>query len=511
VSTVDPTNDNSADFSFNESIEELYEQAPCGYLTTAIDGRIVKANRTLLDWLGYQSGDLIGKKRLVDLLTVGGRMYFETHFNLLLRVQESVNEIALDVICKDGRILPALINARQKRDSAGEPVLNRITIFDATERRMYERDILAARDLFRTTLASIGDAVVATDAEGRISFVNGEAERLSGWKENEAVGKPIEDVLVLQSEDKREAIENPIRHAMRIGEIVGLANDTVLVDREGRVLSVDDSASPVRNGSGHVIGGVLVFRDVTERRKEQRALAEAQALAQSMIVELRRSNDDLSQFAAVASHDLRSPLNNVLQFAQLLEQRYADELGDGKEMLGMLIAAARRMGTLIENLLRYARITSEITVPAQPIDANAQIEAAIQNLEVSIRKSGASVTHDPLPSIRIDGTHLTQIFQNLIGNAIHYRGPDTPKIHVSVADQGDAWCFSCADNGMGIAPQYQAQIFEPFKRLHGPDRPGSGIGLAICKKIVERFGGRIWVESEEAKGSKFFFTLPKAA
>jgi PAS domain S-box-containing protein len=358
VSTIEPTNDDTSSLSFNESIEELYEQAPCGYLTTTIDGRIVKVNRTFLDWLGYQSDDLSGKKHLVDLLTVGGRMYFETHFNLLLRMQESVNEIALDVICKDGRILPALINARQKRDSAGQPVLNRFTIFNATERRMYERDILAARDLFRTTLASIGDAVVATDAQGRITFMNGEAERLSGWREDEALGKPIEDVFLLQREDNQESIENPVRHAIRVAEVVGLANHTVLVSKDGHIIGVDDSASPIRDGAGNVIGGVLVFRDVTERRNEQRALMEAQARAQSMIAELQRSNDDLSQFAAVASHDLRSPLNNVMTLAQLLERRYSDEHGDGKEILGMLITSAKRMGALIEDLLRYARIMS---------------------------------------------------------------------------------------------------------------------------------------------------------
>jgi PAS domain S-box-containing protein len=369
---------------------------------------------------------------------------------------------------------------------------------------------LAARDLFRTTLASIGDAVVATDAQGHITFMNGEAERLSGWKENEAVGEPIEDVLLLQREDNRKSIENPVRHAMRVGEIVGLANHTVLVNKDGRVLSIDDSASPMRDGNGSVIGGVLVFRDVTERRKDQRALAEAQALAQSMIIELRRSNDDLSQFAAVASHDLRSPLNNVLAFAQLLEHRYSNESEEGKEMLAQLIAAAKRMGALIEDLLRYARITSGMTAPSDAVDANTQVAAAVQNLEASIKKSGARVTCDPLPPVRIDGTHLTQVFQNLIGNAIHYSGSRTPKIHLSVADQGNTWLFSCADNGIGIAAQFQAQIFEPFKRLHGHDRPGSGIGLAICKKIVERFGGRIWVESEEGTGSKFFFTLPKA-
>jgi PAS domain S-box-containing protein len=495
----------------DESIEELYEQAPCGYLTTTIEGRIIKVNRTFLDWLGYEARELLAARRLVDLLTVGGRMYFETHFNLLLRMQPSVDEIALDVICKDGRILPTFMNARQKRDAAGKPVVNRFTVFNASERRMYERDLVAARDLFQTTLASIGDGVVSTDATGRITFMNPEAERLSGWKENEARGRPIEEILSLQREDNNENIENPVTRALRTGEVVGLENHTELVSRDGRALTVDDSASPIRNANREIIGGVLVFRDVSERRKAQRELAAAQALAQRMIGELRRSNDDLSQFAAVASHDLRSPLNNVMQFAQLIERDYAGESEEGKEMIRMLIASAKRMGVLIEDLLRYAGISSEASASVEPIDASSKIAAAIQNLDVSIRASGASVTFDPLPPVRIDGTHLTQIFQNIIGNAIHYRSSEAPRIHVSVADKGEAWLFSCADNGVGIAPQYRAQIFEPFKRLHGQDRPGSGIGLAICKKIVERFGGRIWVESEEGKGSTFFFTVPKAA
>jgi len=499
-----------AELPLEESAEDLYENAPCGYLSTTIDGRIVKVNRTLLDWLGYEAKDLLGGTRFVDLLTVGGRIYFETHFNLLLRIEQSVDEIALDIICKDGRILPTLINARQKRDATGEPVLNRFTIFNASERRKYERDLVAARDLLQTTLSSIGDGVVATDSEGRITFMNAEAERLSGWQENDARGRPIEEVLILQREDNHEKIENPVTHALRVGKVVGLANHTRLVGKDGRVIIVDDSASPMRDSNGEVIGGVLVFRDVTERRNIQRSLAEAQARAQQMIEELRRSNDDLSQFAAVASHDLRSPLSNIIQFAQLLDRRYGDGAAEEKQLTGVLIASARRMGELIEALLRYARVTSDGSIPSAPVDANAQLASAIQNLQSSIEKSHAVVTHDLLPSVLIDATHLSQIFQNLIGNAIHYRGLEAPRIHIGVADRGEMWLFSCADNGSGIAPEYQLQIFEPFKRLHGTDRPGSGIGLAICKKIVERFRGRIWVESEEGKGSTFFFTTLKA-
>lgn len=371
-------------FVLEESAEELYEQAPCGYLTTTVDGLIVKVNATMLDWLGYQREDLIGHKRLTDILTVGGRIYFETHVNLLLRVQSLIDEIALDVVRKDGSVLPTLINARQKRTPSGQPVCNRFTIFNARERRNYERGIVAERDLYRTTLASIGDGVVATDTDARITSLNGEAARLCGWTEDEARGKLIEEVLVLQGEDDREPIDNPIRHALRVGGIVGLANHTVLVAKDGRILTIDDSASPIRNANGDIVGCVLVFRDVTERRSTEHKLADAEAVTRAMNADLQRSNEDLSQFAAVASHDLRSPLNNVLQFAQLLELGHAADLGEGAQLLTMLIASAKRMAALIEDLLRYARVTSEFSSPSEPVDANAQLAVAQQNLEAAI-------------------------------------------------------------------------------------------------------------------------------
>ncbi len=484
--------------------------APCGYLTTTIETRIVKVNRTVAEWLGYDANELTEGKRLVDLLTAGGRMFYETHFNLLLRMQSSVNEIALDMICKDGRVLPVLVNAKQKRTADGEPLLNRFTIFNATERRMYERQLLAARDFLQTTLTSIGDGVVSTDAEGRITFMNPVAAAICGWKEEAAVGKPIDEVMVLIREDTNEPIENPVTLALRTGAVVGLENHTVLIANNGDRFTVDDSASPIRDANGNVLGGVLVFRDVSERRRTERQLAEAHRTLEAVAADLRRSNEDLSNFAFVASHDLRSPLNTVLQFAQLLERRYGDQLGDGKQLLEYITAGAKRMGTLIEDLLTYARLSANAPDSQEEVDVNEQFETVIANLEASIAQAGASVSHDPLPCVRVDRTSIVQIFQNVIGNAIHYRGEARPQIHISAEELDLEWLFSCKDNGIGIAVEHQSQIFEPFKRLHGTDRPGSGIGLAVCKKIVERFHGRIWVESEPGQGSTFFFTFPKS-
>ena len=507
-----PTSDGDpqTESALDESAEELYEMAPCGYLTTAIDGRILKVNRTLTEWIGYEREELVQNKRFVDLLTIGGRIFYETHFNLLLRMQTAVDEIAVDIVCKNGSILPVLINARQKRDASGQPVLNRFTVFNATERRTYERELLAARDLFRTTLASIGDAVIATDAHGRVTFINVVAEELSGWSHDTALGQRIEDILTLVREDTNIKIENPVTHALRTGAIVGLENHTILISRGGQHIPIDDSASPIRDANGKIIGAVLVFRDISPRRKAERALHEAHQILTRRAAELARSNEDLSQFAHVASHDLRSPLRTITQFSHLLQRNHAAQLGDdGRVLMNYITDAVKRMGDLIEDLLVYARASAEGKQPSSPVDANRQLAIAIENLQALIGESGAIVTHDALPPISVDATSLLQIFQNLIGNAIRYRGPEPPRIHLSAKDQGREWQFSCEDNGLGIAPEYQTLIFEPFKRLHGPERPGSGIGLAVCKRIIERHQGKIWVESQVDHGSTFFFSIPK--
>ena len=268
-------NSTSIGVELEQDVEELYEMAPCGYLTVGIDGRIVKVNRTLTEWLGYgdgNAGELISGKHLIDLLTGDSRKLFETRVTPELEARERVDAIDVDLVCRDTRVLPTIISARQKRNSAGRPVLNRFTILDATERRTYERLLPTAPDLFKTTLSSIGDGVVATDVEGRITLMNPVAQGLSGWTEREALGKSIDEVLRLVREDSGECIENPVTHALRAGVVVGLANHTVLIGKHARSFTVDDSASPIRDPRGTVIGGVLIFRDVTERRHTERAL-----------------------------------------------------------------------------------------------------------------------------------------------------------------------------------------------------------------------------------------------
>ncbi len=228
--------------------------------------------------------------------------------------------------------------------------------------------------------------------------------------------------------------------------------------------------------------------------------------------DLQRSNDDLQQFIYVASHDLKEPLRTIGSYTQLLARRYRGNLGpDADEFIDYVVRGVNKMSGLIQDLLEYTRAGAAITGPVEPIDAQVALDDALSTLRAAIEESAAAVTSHTLPQVAVDQRLLAQVFQNLIANAIKYRRPGTPRIHISAESRSGEWIFAVEDNGIGIDALYHQQIFGLFKRLHGPDVPGTGIGLAICRRIIERFGGRIWVESTTDQGSTFRFALPKCA
>ena len=239
-----------------------------------------------------------------------------------------------------------------------------------------------------------------------------------------------------------------------------------------------------------------------ERKRSEESLV-------TQAAELRRSNEDLEQFAHVASHDLRSPLNTILQFTEMMVRKQGVSLdAEMGPLLQIVRNSAERMGDLISALLIYSRLNDTSSTEVRPVSSLTAYENAVANLSVAIAEAQARIERADLPDVLSNPAQLGQVFQNLISNALHYRGVVTPHIRVSAERQSGFWLFSVSDNGPGIAPQYHSMIFEPFKRLHGADRPGSGIGLAFCRKFIEREGGKIWVESEEGKGATFRFTLP---
>jgi light-regulated signal transduction histidine kinase (bacteriophytochrome) len=252
---------------------------------------------------------------------------------------------------------------------------------------------------------------------------------------------------------------------------------------------------------------ITVSRDALEREVVRREAAEqAQDAALS---DLHRSNQDLEQFAYVASHDLQEPLRMVASYTQLLAQKYGGQLDDkAQSYINYAVDGATRMQGLINDLLTYSRVNTRGQA-LEPTDLHAVLGEALRNLTAAIEENQAIITNDDLPTVRADATQLQQVFQNLISNAIKFRGEASPHIHVSAREEGGEWLFSVKDNGIGIDAKHAERLFVIFQRLHTrQEYPGTGIGLAVCKRIVERHGGRIWFESEPGKGSTFFFTLP---
>ncbi|HWQ70507.1 MAG TPA: ATP-binding protein [Patescibacteria group bacterium] len=244
-------------------------------------------------------------------------------------------------------------------------------------------------------------------------------------------------------------------------------------------------------------------------KKEEEDLRQANSELEKYTKELKRSNAELEQFAYVASHDLQEPLRMVASFTQLLQRRYKDKLdADAHEFIAYAVEGANRMQRLINDLLSYSRIHTR-GKPFEEVDCEEILGQARANLQLAIEKSGTMVTNDPLPVVMGDTSQLMRLLQNLIDNAIKFAWQEAPRVHISAEKKDTEWLFSVRDNGIGIDPQYYERIFVIFQRLHGREEyPGTGIGLAICRRIVERHGGRIWVESAPGKGSIFSFTLP---
>ncbi|MGO4880341.1 MAG: ATP-binding protein [Bryobacteraceae bacterium] len=257
-------------------------------------------------------------------------------------------------------------------------------------------------------------------------------------------------------------------------------------------------ARPMRNAEGQITLWIGSSTEIHEQKEREE--------------ELRRANDDLQQFAYSASHDLQEPIRNVAVYSEIVARRYHHLLDDdGRLYLGFLTESGRRLATLVNDLLAYAR-ASRAELSQSVVDASVALEDALSSLTESMRESHATVTYDPLPQVHMSEAHLQQLFQNLVGNALKYRDTVPPIIHISAVGQGGFWRFSVEDNGIGIDPQYKEKIFGVFKRLHHDRKySGTGIGLAICQRVVERYGGRIWVESEPGNGSTFFFTIPHPA
>jgi len=546
-------------------------------------------------------------------------------------------------LVKEGRNRWMTYKSSPVFDQSGEPQMSINILTDITEDKEAEVKLRNAHERLQTMLASINNGVIATDIEGRVELMNPMAETLTGWTQEQALGKPFENIVRIMSHHDRQLINNPVRAVLRDALPIDVLTPSVLISQDGNQVPIGYNAAPIKDQYGSMVGAVMVFRDISARQKaeqernqltlllaaqqkrlenilanipgivwessilpnnepprvefinsyaermlgypredwltipnfgesiiypedletsqkEARAIfeqgmlsaaiqfrcvakdgrlvpvethytiltddsgkitgmcglmtditqrkADEDALKQSTL-DLKRSNEQLEQFAYVASHDLQEPLRMITSYLQLLERRYKNQLDqDASDFIAYAVDGATRMKALIIDLLAYSRVkTGEQNFA--PFDSEKALEQAISNLQMQIKETSAEITYDTLPNIVGNEGQFVQLFQNLLSNSLKFHGKDSPKINISAEQSNHIWKFSIQDNGIGIEPQYVDRIFIIFQRLHTKDRyPGTGIGLAICKKVVEHHGGRIWAESTPGAGTTFWFTIP---
>jgi PAS domain S-box-containing protein len=479
----------------------LLEAAPDAMVVVNPGGEIVLLNVQAEKQFGYSRDELLGQKvkSLIPegfaerLISDGTRTAAEA------LAQQIGTGIELIGRRKDGTQFP--IELMLSPLESAEGILVTAAIRDISVRRDAENHLARMEGRYRGLLEAAPDAMVVVNQSGEIVLLNVQAEKQFGYHRDELLGQRVKNIVPEGFAER--LIADALRSAEdALAQQIGMGIELTGRRKNGSEFPIEIMLSPLESAEGVLVTAAI--RDISVRKKSEEHLVKT-------VGELKRSNDELQQFAYVASHDLQEPLRMVASYTQLLAKRYKGRLdSDADEFIAFAVDGSIRMQGLVQDLLVYSRAGTNGKVLHEISSENA-LKEALTNLRATMEESGAIVTHDSLPTITTDDTQLVQVFQNLVGNAIKYHGLKAPLVHVSAKKNGgNEWIFSVRDNGLGIDPQYFERIFILFQRLHGPrEFKGTGIGLAICKKMLERLGGRIWVESQPEKGSTFYFALPE--
>jgi PAS domain S-box-containing protein len=476
-----------------EKLRLIVDAAPNGMILVDQKGEITLVNSQVERVFGYSREELLGQS--IEMLVPDAvRAKHPTHrksFDADPKVRSMGAGRDLYGQHKDGRHIPVEIGLNPFTTEGERFVL--ASIIDITERKRSEERL-------RLIVEAAPSGMIMVDHDGKIALVNSQIERLFGYKREELIGELIEMLVPKPSRGKHPTYRDDF-FADPKARPMGVGRDLYGLRKDGERIPVEIGLNPLlTEGEKFVLASVV---DITERKR-------AEQLLQEKLSELQRSNEDLQQFAYVCSHDLQEPLRVISNYTQLLAKRYKGSLdNDADEFIEFTVDAAKRMQELINDLLLYSRVDSK-GQEFEPVECSAILELAVANLQVAIKENHALIHCDTLPIVKADSSQLIQLFQNLLSNAIKFRSEEPPEIGISVTEQAKFWQFTVRDNGLGFNMKHHERVFVIFQRLHMREKyPGSGIGLAICKKIVERHQGRMWVDSVPGQGTEFHFTLPK--
>ena len=486
-------------------LNDLYNNAPCGYHSVDEDGLIVRMNDTWLRWLGYSREEIVGKKYHPDLMTPESARRFREEAFPLFRKQGWLKEVEFEYVRKDGTTFPGSLQTSTVYDERGRYLFSRTTVFDISARKRMEDEVRQSHAFLDSIVENIPNMIFVKDAaELRFVRFNRAGEELLGFSRRELIGKSDHDFFPRPEADLFTARD---REVLAGGKLVDIEAEEIATRTRGvrilhtRKLPVFDSAGRPR----YLLG---ISEDITEQRRAQEGIRALNADLAARARQLEDMNKELESFSYSVSHDLRAPLRAVDGYARMIEEDYAERLDDeGRRLLGVVRASSRKMGRLIDDLLAFSRLGRQAVARAK-VDMGRLVDEVVADLRE--RFPGTKIETAALPDTEGDGALLKQVWTNLIGNALKYSAKaPAPRVCIG-AEGGEAEnVYWVEDNGAGFDMRYRDKLFGVFQRLHRPDEfEGTGVGLAIVQRIVARHGGRVDAEATPGRGAKFAFALP---
>lgn len=477
-----------------ELFRSLLNSSPDAIVIYDMDGRVRYLNRAHTEIFGWTLQEIHGKR--IPYLPGWDREKTMSIIDRIVQRGDAYSRHETQRLTKDGRVVDVSLSASRCHDHEGNPEGMLVILSDVTERKRSEAKLLQMSKVFMDAI----DPILIRDLNGILVDMNEAAEITYGWTREELLGKSFKTIVPPDRHERADELQRRCKQGEKVRNV-----EAMRLTKSGEMVPVLLSLSLLTDGNGRPVGIASMTQNLTELKRTESALRDRTAA-------LEQSNRDLEEFAYIAAHDLREPLLAVAAYVKILQRRYAGSLdADADKLIALAVQATDRMDSLIRSLLEYSRLGSEPPTAAAT-DCSEALSRALSNLHSVVEESRAVVKIGPLPTLIANGEQLVQLFQNLLSNAMKFARDERPEIEIGAVREECEHRFWIKDNGIGIEPQETEMVFRIFQRIQSASaRPGSGIGLANCKKIVERHGGRIWVESQPGSGSTFYFTIPDQA